>query len=134
MLGIPRQARLLYAVELVEDRAPLIGGDTNAMINDTNLKAVRIVQRARPDLDGRLFGRVFERILDQNWSALARSGRDPSAQAAGRGNVKCDGAIPRLSGEVQPVKHSGERILERVPFFLWRRRHLPPGVRGRADC
>ena len=40
MLGIPRQADVLHPVELVEDRASLIGGDANAMINDTHLKSV----------------------------------------------------------------------------------------------
>src|SRR5690242_16499997 len=64
MLRIPRQARLLDPIELVKDRASLIDGDANAVINDTNLKAARIIERARLDLDRRLFGRVFERILD----------------------------------------------------------------------
>ena len=50
-LGSHGRARLPHTIELVEDRTPLIGRNANAVISDTHLKAARLIEGARLDLD-----------------------------------------------------------------------------------
>ena len=36
------------------------------------------------------------------------------------GKIECDHAISCLTRQIHPVEHGDERILDGVPFFLWR--------------